>query len=348
MLLNTTLCISGALTVAKRGNIGLNIVPLNAFGPPPPPSPLTALLNILCRFLWTFIYINMNTLVRKTGPKEIPLSSKCIIIEAKGTSSNDSGRAPQALLDGSTLFCAFLFHLFFWSNLERQVFEEKQTKTILFLQINTIFEYLDSIQIMNSEAILYIITLTCCIVKCTGQMDAHDIMNQMFASPPPTTSFSSGLRGSSSSKKIDTSPVQTSPASLMINPMSTERFVQQSMETKETAKTKAIGPCSCEFLSGVDATNPVGSTADCAPKSALCMFCMGAAYHDYWDSTVEFCEPFIGKAKSLCETVAGAVKGGAKKELETMYKAFGPQFGASAVYCREGGCCAGKPEGIGP
>jgi hypothetical protein len=75
----------------------------------------------------------------------------------------------------------------------------------------------------------------------------------------------------------------------------------------------------------------------------MCMFCMGAAYNDYWDDKVDSCDPYIGKAKDVCKAVAGAVKGGAKKDLAAMYKAFGPQFGASAVFCREGGCCAGKP-----
>ena len=73
------------------------------------------------------------------------------------------------------------------------------------------------------------------------------------------------------------------------------------------------------------------------------MFCMGAAYNDYWSPKADACEHYIGKAKDVCKLVAGAVKGTAKKEMGQMYQAFGPQFGASVVFCREGGCCAGKP-----
>lgn len=54
-------------------------------------------------------------------------------------------------------------------------------------------------------------------------------------------------------------------------------------------------------------------------------------------------EPYVSKAKDVCKAVAGAVKGSASAKLKVMYQAFGPQFGASAVFCREGGCCAGKP-----
>ena len=111
----------------------------------------------------------------------------------------------------------------------------------------------------------------------------------------------------------------------------TMRFAQ----AQAAAEATAIGPCSCEF-------DEVGK-ANCAPKSAMCMFCMGAAYNAYWSPDVDSCDPYEGKAKDVCKAVAGAAKGGAKAKLEKMYIAFGPQFGATAVYCRDGGCCAGKP-----
>jgi hypothetical protein len=158
-------------------------------------------------------------------------------------------------------------------------------------------------------------------------MDAKDVMHEMFdSSTPPinTIDTTRSLRG----QKTTTNKKGLPP---------TVRFAQ------EQVTTTAIGPCSCDFLSGVTDTKIVGSTANCAPKNALCMFCMGAAYNDYWQPSADSCEPYIGKAKDVCKAVAGAVKGGAKKELETMYNNYGPQFGASAVFCREGGCCAGKP-----
>lgn len=90
--------------------------------------------------------------------------------------------------------------------------------------------------------------------------------------------------------------------------------------------------------SGVTSTKPVGSTANCAPISALCMFCENAAYAGYWTPDVDTCEPYEGKTKGVCEAVAGAAKGLASK-MKPLYAAYGPQFGASGVVCRDGGCC---------
>ena len=109
---------------------------------------------------------------------------------------------------------------------------------------------------------------------------------------------------------------------------------QQAATRKASVDTEAegsIGPCSCEFIPP--------DYESCAPKSALCMLCMSAAYNDYWHPDIDVCEPYIKGAQDMCKKVAGAVKGKAKKELESMYTAYGPNFGASAVYCRQGGCC---------
>lgn len=120
------------------------------------------------------------------------------------------------------------------------------------------------------------------------------------------------------------------------------RFAEAGVGDQSRSTTKgSIGPCSCDFLSGVSATKPVGSTPKCAPISALCMFCMNAAFNVYWGNRKDTCEDYIGDAQTLCKSVAGAVSG-AKKDMHAMYMAYGPSFGASAAYCRDGGCCAGS------
>ena len=128
----------------------------------------------------------------------------------------------------------------------------------------------------------------------------------------------------------------------------TMRFLRQeaaeSVNRAESLEegTSAIGACKCDFLSGVTATKPVGSTANCAPISALCMFCEQAAYAGYWTPDVDTCQAYTGKTKKVCKAVAGGAKGLAKK-MEPLYAAYGPQFGATAVVCRDGGCCPKEP-----
>lgn len=149
-------------------------------------------------------------------------------------------------------------------------------------------------------------------------MDATQVMHEMFDS-----SSSPHLRSGRNSHRRDRvlgigplpGPLPPPPAPPTI------RFVQ------EQVGVGAIGPCK-----GKD-----------APKNAECLFCTGAAYYDYWDSKRDSCEDYTGEANKVCKGIAGAVKGKAKKSLGEMYKAFGPQFGASTVFCREGGCCIGKP-----
>ena len=123
------------------------------------------------------------------------------------------------------------------------------------------------------------------------------------------------------------------------------RFLRQDATAEMDAEDESamrIGPCSCDFLSGVTATKPVGSTADCAPISALCLFCENAAYAGYWTPEVDTCEPYQGKTKGVCKAVAGAAKDLASK-MKPLYAAYGPQFGASTVVCRDGGCCPKEP-----
>ncbi len=102
-----------------------------------------------------------------------------------------------------------------------------------------------------------------------------------------------------------------------------------------------IGGCKCDFLAGVSATKIVGSTAKCAPKTALCGFCMNAAWAAYWQPDVDSCQQYMMGAKGVCEDIASGAKA-AKDDIGKLYEMYGPLFGASAVWCREQGCCNGE------
>jgi hypothetical protein len=100
-----------------------------------------------------------------------------------------------------------------------------------------------------------------------------------------------------------------------------------------------IGGCACDFMSGVTATKIVGSTGNCAPKVALCGFCMNAAWAAYWHPDQDTCKQYVLGAKGVCESIAGGASAAAA-DIGFLYEKYGPQFGASAVWCREMGCCA--------
>ena len=100
-----------------------------------------------------------------------------------------------------------------------------------------------------------------------------------------------------------------------------------------------IGACSCDFLSGVTATKIVGSTGNCAPKVALCGFCMNAAWAAYWHPDQDTCHQYMMGARDVCDSIAGGASAAAS-DIGFLYEKYGPQFGASAVWCREMGCCA--------
>ena len=85
---------------------------------------------------------------------------------------------------------------------------------------------------------------------------------------------------------------------------------------------------------------------DCAPKPTLCTYCMDAAYAHYWahGAAASTCETYVETAKTLCESVAGAVSsdlGSDSAKLKVYYDAYGPYFGATAAYCRLSKCCNG-------
>ena len=68
---------------------------------------------------------------------------------------------------------------------------------------------------------------------------------------------------------------------------------------------------------------------------------MNAAYASYWNPAQDTCAQYFGPAKQVCEAVAGgASKAG--EALERLYKTYGPEFGATAVWCRQNGCCAAE------
>ena len=100
-----------------------------------------------------------------------------------------------------------------------------------------------------------------------------------------------------------------------------------------------IGGCACDFMSGVTATKIVGSTGNCAPKVALCGFCMNAAWAAYWHPEQDTCKQYVLGAKGVCSSIAGGASAAAA-DIGFLYEKYGPQFGASAVWCREMGCCA--------
>lgn len=124
----------------------------------------------------------------------------------------------------------------------------------------------------HMDCIGCVVILFCNALALAQQMDARNVMHEMFDNPsPPPLSFSSsrlmspaapvvGLRGSLSTP---TSTPSIAPPTTNASPVfnGPPRFAQETVATK----AKGIGPCSCDFLSGVDATNPVGSTASCAP-----------------------------------------------------------------------------------
>ena len=124
----------------------------------------------------------------------------------------------------------------------------------------------------------------------------------------------------------------------------------QSLSVQQTSKERLaaiekmkVGICACKFEDTISATKVTGEAGagDCAPKTALCGFCMNAAYASYWNPAQDTCAQYFGPAKQVCEAVAGgASKAG--EALEHLYKTYGPEFGATAVWCRHNGCCAAE------
>jgi len=76
---------------------------------------------------------------------------------------------------------------------------------------------------------------------------------------------------------------------------------------------------------------------------------MDAAYAHYWGQTAgsaeATCASYVPDARTLCESIAKAVKGDLGSDsakLKGYYDAYGPYFGATAAYCRVSGCCNGN------
>ena len=108
----------------------------------------------------------------------------------------------------------------------------------------------------------------------------------------------------------------------------------------------------------------------CGPPSAMCRFCMDAAYASFWGNTKvkspkqrdphnsrtggvnlpleldpksvgassTICDEYPKDVQTVCKKVATQL-GDVKTKMGDLYQEFGPTFGASAVICQEGGCC---------
>lgn len=118
------------------------------------------------------------------------------------------------------------------------------------------------------------------------------------------------------------------------------RVASEAELAQAAVQKMKTGICACKWIDSTTSTKPigVGEEGKCAPRSALCGFCMNAAYASYWDPGQDTCAQYINGAKKVCQEVAkGAMKAG--QEIGSLYEMYGPQFGASTVWCRENGCC---------
>ena len=115
---------------------------------------------------------------------------------------------------------------------------------------------------------------------------------------------------------------------------------QKTQQRAEAIEKMKIGVCACKFQDSVTPTKVMGEAERgvCAPKTAICGFCMNAAYVSYWNPSQDSCAQYIAEAKQVCDAVAGGASKAAE-DLEHLYKTYGPQFGATAVWCKQMGCC---------
>lgn len=111
----------------------------------------------------------------------------------------------------------------------------------------------------------------------------------------------------------------------------------------------------------------------CGPPSAMCRFCMDAAYASFWGNTKvnspkqrdphnsrtggvnlpldmdtktvgassTICDEYPKDIQPVCKKVAAQL-GNVKDKMGNLYQEFGPTFGASAVICQQRGCCLGR------
>ena len=113
-----------------------------------------------------------------------------------------------------------------------------------------------------------------------------------------------------------------------------------SQEGEAMKNMKAI--CSCNFADTTTETKPIGGySAQCAPKAAICGFCMNAAYAAYWSPGEDTCAQYLGEAQDVCYKVAAGTKQ-AGPEIGKLYEAYGPTFGASSVWCKSQSCCPNR------
>ena len=137
------------------------------------------------------------------------------------------------------------------------------------------------------------------------------------------------------------SPTVPSKVKKLENKGNNLRFQGLSLQEKTQQRAEAIekmkiGVCACKFEDSITPTKVMGEAERgmCAPKTAICGFCMNAAYVSYWHPNQDSCAQYIGEAKQVCDAVAGGA-GKAAEDLEHLYKTYGPQFGATAVWCKK-------------
>ena len=123
----------------------------------------------------------------------------------------------------------------------------------------------------------------------------------------------------------------------------TPRFVSVKDRSHQAAALQGMKDmCSCKFADTTTETEPIGGrNAKCAPKAAICGFCMNAAYAAYWNPDQDTCAQYMNEARDVCKKVAeGAQHAG--PELGKLYQAYGPEFGASSVWCKSQSCCPNR------
>ena len=203
---------------------------------------------------------------------------------------------------------------------------------------------------VSSPSCYFKLVLLVCVTflsQCASVSHSSKIASaHVGGSPPAMDAIEQRMFGflkHSPSTSSNTPKVETLSPQLRGSAPSPPRFasVQSEAEAAPTAIQKMkTGICACKWIDSTTSTKPIGVGVEgkCAPRNALCGFCMNAAYAAYWNPEEDTCAQYMNGAKTVCTEVAkGAMKAG--KEIGYMYEMYGPQFGASTVWCRDNGCC---------
>ena len=113
---------------------------------------------------------------------------------------------------------------------------------------------------------------------------------------------------------------------------------ESSLALENKAKIEMLtGACSCPWP--CPGAVPHDGHCNCSPRTAKCGFCMNgclAAIEGF--KAADSCYQYVLGAKGFCKGIAGGASA-CKGAIEWMYDYYGRHFGASAVWCREKGCC---------